>query len=233
MHPKLHELLDFWNRKRGGRRLPARRDFDIFELRPWLGHLHLVEVVEGGRDFVFVVFGSELAVGYGIELTGKTLAAVPPGARESTQRAFATACTTRAPLLIEDDPLVRSSIDRVESLILPLSADDRAVDRLLIGSAARARSRDLADEPAERRRAVRHGILSTARLRVGAHWQSCVVLDYSELGARLQLEAPAAGAVGVLIAFGSLPPRRARMVWQGGGRAGIEFAERLTARPDG
>ncbi len=227
MHPRLGELLDFWHRKRAGRRMPARNDFDVFELRPWLGYLHLVEVVEGGRDFLHMIYGTELAVIFGIDLTGKRLGAIPAAARESVRLAYAAACASCEPLFVADDPILQSSVDRVENLILPLSSDGFAVNRLLIGAARVERAREMGAAPAERRRATRVPILSSGRLQTSENWENCVVLDYSSRGARLQLDRPTAESGRVTIAFADFLPLPGRVAWRSGRWAGIEFANKL------
>jgi hypothetical protein len=225
MQPKLNALLDFWNLKRAGRRMPARKDFDVFELRDWLGYLHLVQIVDGGEDFLHVIYGSDIALIHGLDLTGKKLDAIPAARRESVRRAYAAACKSRAPLFIEDDPVLQSSLERVENLILPLSSDGRVVDRLLIGAAPVERARAIEWQPPERRRAPRIAILSSGMLQIGEEQEGCVVLDYSAAGARLQLDRPVVLADPVIITFDEFPPRPARIVWQGEGRAGVKFAE--------
>jgi hypothetical protein len=228
MHPKLVDLLDFWHRKRAGRRMPARGDFDVFELRPWLGYLHLVEVIEGGEDFLHRIYGSEVAAAFGIDLTGKRLIAVPAAVRESVRRSYAAACESCEPLFIEDDPLLNSSVDRVQALIMPLSADGLVVDRLLIGTALVKRPRETEAGPPERRRAARIAVLASGMLHTGEAWENCVVLDYSLLGARLQLDRPMVQTGPVTMAFGDFPRLSGRIAWQSGRCAGIEFAEALT-----
>jgi hypothetical protein len=45
INPRLQQLYASWLAKRGGRRFPARADFDPIELRFILGNLILVDVV--------------------------------------------------------------------------------------------------------------------------------------------------------------------------------------------
>lgn len=210
--------------------MPARDDLDVFELRSWLGYLHIVQVVEGGRDFLHVVYGTELAIIFGIDLTGKTLNAISAPARESVRRAYTAVCASGEPLLVDDDPVLQSSVERVEELILPLSSDGVVVDRLLIGAARVGRSPEAELAPAERRRAVRVAVLLGGMMQIGEDWERCTVLDYSSLGARLQLARDTAPPGSLAIAFAAYAPIRARVVWQSGGRAGIEFTDRLMPR---
>jgi hypothetical protein len=225
MHRTLSDLLDFWHRKRAGRPMPARADIDVLELRPWLGYVHLVEVVEGGADFLHRIYGTEVAMAFGVDLTGKRLGAVPAPARAAVGRSYTAACRSRAPLFLAEDPLLSSSLERVESLILPLSSDGLVVDRLLIGVARAGRARELG--PPERRRAPRIPTLADGRLGIGAGWQSCIVLDYSVTGARLELDSVVAVGGRVTLAFADFVPAAGRVAWQEGRATGIEFAAPL------
>jgi len=42
--PELKNLLDIWDALRHGRRMPARADLNLFDLKSHLGHLFLVDV---------------------------------------------------------------------------------------------------------------------------------------------------------------------------------------------
>ncbi|HEX7969185.1 MAG TPA: PAS domain-containing protein [Stellaceae bacterium] len=248
-HPKLSALLEFWHAKRGARRMPARADFDVLELREWLGHLHLIEVVDGGRDFHHRVYGTDLAIAFDMDLTGKGMSALPDGVREQVRQEYAHVCDSGEPLVIDDDPAVRSAVERVEKLILPLSSDGATVDRLLIGAFALkgsvARRGETAprggrvaalDEPLpaalprERRRSRRVPVRWDAIVEIGEHRLSCTVLDYSRSGAKLQLDRHIAAEHGVRITLGRRGTRRGKAVWQRDGQAGIQFVDRSRRR---
>jgi hypothetical protein len=64
---ELHDLLELWKVKRGDRRMPAWRDFAVPELQRWLGHLNLLEIVDGGADFRFRVYGTKITAAFGVD----------------------------------------------------------------------------------------------------------------------------------------------------------------------
>src|SRR3546814_17974058 len=64
-HPKLLTLHTLW-RSRCAEGLPARRDFDVMELGPWMGNLQLLEVLDDGKAFRYRLQGVHL-----VELVGK------------------------------------------------------------------------------------------------------------------------------------------------------------------
>jgi len=64
-------LLQFWDSRRAGRTMPERSDFKPEDLYPWLGYLHLLEPIDGGRDFRYVIFTTRTLIGKDKDMTGK------------------------------------------------------------------------------------------------------------------------------------------------------------------
>jgi hypothetical protein len=64
---ELCALHGFWLDKklRASGRLPGRSSIRPEELKPWLGWINLLEVVDGGRDYVFRLYGSNIAREFG------------------------------------------------------------------------------------------------------------------------------------------------------------------------
>ncbi|MEX0837938.1 MAG: PAS domain-containing protein [Parvibaculum sp.] len=58
--PELRHLLAYWESKRGTRAYPDRADIRPEEFRRLLPHIGIVEVLDGGADFRFRLFGEEL-----------------------------------------------------------------------------------------------------------------------------------------------------------------------------
>lgn len=170
--------------------------------------------------------------------TGSTAPRSPPcSARTSPARAW-TPCPSRraqllweyrqvhrsgAPLLLDNDPLVQSSLERVERLVLPLSSDGKAVDRLLIG-AFPARISAIARQPLpERRSALRVAVRLAAVVEAGGRRSSGTVLDYSPGGARLRLDQPLPGRDPLTLTIEGGAALAARLVWEREGEAGFQF----------
>ncbi len=64
-------LLQFWNGRRAGRAMPERSDFRPEDLFSWIGYLHLLEPIDGGRDFRYAVFTTRTLVGEDQDMNGK------------------------------------------------------------------------------------------------------------------------------------------------------------------
>jgi PilZ domain len=89
----------------------------------------------------------------------------------------------------------------------------------------RALGRESVANPAERRRHQRVGALWMATLQSGGHVEECMVIDISRGGAKLMLpQAHPLGGIHALVigGFGTL---RARLAWQRGEFAGVEFLD--------
>ena len=56
-NPLTRKALDKWNRLRGDRRFPSRRDAAPRELSSLLRNIALVRVIQGGADFQFRIIG--------------------------------------------------------------------------------------------------------------------------------------------------------------------------------
>ena len=62
-------ILDYWLALRGNAIRPARTQVLPEELAPWIGWLHLIEVVDGGADFIYRIFGDQLSAQTGFDMS--------------------------------------------------------------------------------------------------------------------------------------------------------------------
>ena len=65
---KLSALQALWEQKRAERAMPRRNEFSVTELRPWLGHLALIDL--GEKDDTFRLCGINLFQRFGADVTG-------------------------------------------------------------------------------------------------------------------------------------------------------------------
>jgi len=135
--PQLRFLLRYWTELAGARRMPGVREIDALEMRPALGYINLLDVIEGGEDFRYRVFGSVIAAVAGYDMTGRMVSALKT-APYMAEFALATcrAVVERGePLLTEHRPPPSTMLTVAwHGLVLPLAGDSGAVARLLIGS---------------------------------------------------------------------------------------------------
>ncbi len=131
--PPLHSLLALWESRRAGRDVPSRQDIDVLELRPWLGWLTVMDMVDDGADFVYRVFGTSQAAQIGMDLTGRrasTCPAVTPSFLRNLREAAATARPIFGTRVVEIS--ARGYAYRWQRLILPLTRQTEAIDTFMI-----------------------------------------------------------------------------------------------------
>jgi hypothetical protein len=133
MEQYLQDALTYWESKRAGRKMPARRDLDpileIPKLVPWVV---LVDVLRDPMDFRFRLIGSGVVDRSCRNNTGRLFSEMPqfgPGNYLWSHRA--TVVETCAPLQAEPPYVGRTrSVKRVADIHLPLSEDDTVVNMI-------------------------------------------------------------------------------------------------------
>ncbi len=133
IHPKLRELHGLWQHKRGGRPYPQRKDLDVIELWPWLGNLMLIEVEDGGTDYLYRVYGTVLADYFSRDLTGRRTSSLSADVQAVVRGEYGRAIDKGQPIVVTRDRTVQQKRIRASKLILPLGPDRGKVDHLLVG----------------------------------------------------------------------------------------------------
>lgn len=125
-------LEALWHAKHVNNRIPARGDFSLEELAPFMGRLALLDVVDGGRDFRFRLFGTGIADDYRAEMTGKLVSEYRDGYREPILRGYTAALETRRPY--RDVVEVIDGFRQVtwSRLVLPLAREGIDVEMLMV-----------------------------------------------------------------------------------------------------
>lgn len=84
-HPTLTFLHDYWQNKRAGRKMPARKDINPSDLRHHLSWIFLADVLAGGANFRYRLVGNLVANYFGSNGTNRTLTEVfEPYGKETT-----------------------------------------------------------------------------------------------------------------------------------------------------
>lgn len=96
--PQLSSLLDYWERSRGARTMPRRRDIDPVAMPPsLLPHLELVELI--GDRLRYRLVGTAMVDAMGRDATGRFLDQVLSGTHERfVDRVHRTALETGRPV---------------------------------------------------------------------------------------------------------------------------------------
>jgi len=141
-HPHTIAIHEYWLRKCGARRMPARTDIDPTEMAPkWLPGICLVDVVPDERRYVYRLVGTGEVEVRGEDPTGKPVGENFFGfSAEDALSCYDRVVQRRAPFL--DASPFRAVTGRYvteETVFLPLSDDGINVNKILVF----AHSRDL------------------------------------------------------------------------------------------
>ncbi len=128
----MHALVDLWQTKTAGRKWPNRRELLFEELVPWMGRLHLVDVLDG--DFRFAIFGTATMGVMRREYTGMKLSEIADPLARIWEASYRAAVDRREPLFFHH-PLGHYGETNEHvgwwRVILPLGTEDR-VENLLV-----------------------------------------------------------------------------------------------------
>lgn len=134
-HPELAALHLFWSRQAADGRLPDRAAFTPEALRPWLGHIGIVEVEREPVRLRVRLAGLHLVEHDGHDNTSRYLhEAIPEHDRDLIIGAYLRCLESRTPqyeeLYSHPAPDKRHLMRR---LLLPVSVDGRGVDQIIAG----------------------------------------------------------------------------------------------------
>lgn len=136
--PPLRFLLAHWSKLADKPALPHLRQIDALDLGPALGHVMLLDVVDGGRDFRYRLFGSVVARVSNFEMTGRLLSELPasPYVVELLLAVYRVALQLRHPVFSARRPVTAEYTARWMQIVMPLVDDSGAVARMLAGTIA-------------------------------------------------------------------------------------------------
>ncbi|MFC3674411.1 PAS domain-containing protein [Ferrovibrio xuzhouensis] len=130
-NPALAALYDLWQRKRSGRPAPSRADFDLADLRPWFGQLMLLDVIDGGRDMRYRLYGTGLVSIFGFDLTGRRVSEVADLIGTRPLEEYREVASLMMPAHVSRmSPSAREYL-ALDKLALPLIDDDGRVNKIL------------------------------------------------------------------------------------------------------
>lgn len=137
-HPDIGALLRYWEGKRHSGAMPARSDIDPTEIKPYLPHITLVDVVDDDRRFVYRLVGTQEVELRGFDPTGRAVGeAFFASSAEAALANYDLVCRTRAPHYVAEQFQVVDRYVGEEDLFLPLSSDGVKVNMILVFSIAR------------------------------------------------------------------------------------------------
>lgn len=135
---KVVALFRMWQDKRGQRAVPSRTDFEVAELKPWLGRLIIYEVLGDGVDFRYRLVGTDIVRIHGLDLTGRLVSQFCYMGKPSQACAsLGEVCRLRTPRYRNDSGVTARAWARAgERLFLPLGRNGETVDQIICLAAA-------------------------------------------------------------------------------------------------
>ncbi len=131
-HPRLRQLLHYWQSKRRDAALPGRVDVDPLDFPYVLGDIVLVDVTDDPLDFRFRLIGTNILAKYGVDLTGKSVEEFPePEARAVALARCREVVRDRQPIHSERSLVLDGRRWAYSALWLPLATDGAKVDMIL------------------------------------------------------------------------------------------------------
>jgi hypothetical protein len=132
----LRFLARFWRERRVGEALPGIDIVDPLALKPALGYVMLLDVIEDGWDYRYRVYGSLIARRFGRDLTGTRTSDIARTAYTGNFyiAGYRAVLARREPLFsVSVSPNYVAAVDW-RRLTLPLAGKDGVIARLLVGN---------------------------------------------------------------------------------------------------
>ena len=149
--PKLADLLTLWRTKCSDNALPSWKDFDVFELRPWIGHLNVVDVTAIPFGFRYRIFGSDLSATTGQELTGRQYDDLKESLATEIADSYRAVIADPQPALVShSQPAWHRRKVTFDRLLLPMMADDQDGPRTVMVGAYVSQSDDAGHQGSKR-----------------------------------------------------------------------------------
>ena len=152
---KLDGIVTLWRRKCGDRMMPSRADFDVLDLRPWLGNISLCDVLPADEEpalpdadevrFRLRLQGTHLVDAHAADYTGRFLdEAFPRDHLESLLLPLRRCVVTRRPVTVASEGRdLRGRFRRILRAAMPLSQDGQTVHMVLLAEYAEIPEPDL------------------------------------------------------------------------------------------
>jgi hypothetical protein len=138
--PEVYVAYEHWLSRRHDGLLPARKDIDVPQLKPILGHIHLVDVsAPDPADYRFRLYGSMVRLDRSRNYTNLRIGDYPSKPyRTALMEDYSRVVSTGAPLYQHVVARLKSISYSYGRLILPLADDGSKVTMLVVCTHDRA-----------------------------------------------------------------------------------------------
>jgi len=132
--PDLVRLFDYWRARHRGQLLPGRRDIDPIDLAFILGDMVLLDVLRDPLRFRYRLVGANIVMRSSRDNTGVMVHEHPDlEFRPTALRFYRSIAAGARPDAERRNMITDDQVRRYEILGLPLAADGKTVDMILVG----------------------------------------------------------------------------------------------------
>ncbi len=135
-NPTLCFLRNYWEKKRGDRRMPSRADIRPSDLKEHLAWVIMADVLDGGEDFRYRLVGTLVTEYFIAEGTGKKVSELfvnlGPGVINAVLSVMRMAAELHAPVhAFGDADAFAAGYEAFDAIFLPLSDDGETANVIL------------------------------------------------------------------------------------------------------
>jgi hypothetical protein len=131
---RLRSLGAYWESRAADGRPPGQEIVDPLALRPWLGHLLLVDVLDNASDFKYRLYGTGVAETFGEDMTGRSPQGFPPHHVDIIVGPYRAVALDRRPRYTAHILSIQQrKFAAWERVILPIADANATVSQLLVG----------------------------------------------------------------------------------------------------
>lgn len=126
-------VLNLWHSLRDANGRVTPEQIDPFMLKPALGYILLIDVLDDGADFYYRLYGSEVARVAGFDMTGKRTSQIVTGSLASTFyiAGYRALLQRPEPLFTWHEMPMQITINNWDRIVLPLTGTDGRITRIL------------------------------------------------------------------------------------------------------
>lgn len=133
---RLVTLLRYWRGMPKVKGLPRFQDLDPIDITSTLGIVMLLEVLDTGDDYRYLIYGEEIAERFGRNMVGHRTSDIPthPSVTALFLACYRVVIDTRRPILTEHSAPPQVSATSWRRLVMPLAGEVGQVERILVGN---------------------------------------------------------------------------------------------------
>ena len=124
-------LHDHWLARMRQMSFPYSADINSFDLKPFLGHLPILEIADEYAESRYRLFGSILANNLQVDLTGMRLKDIPIKQSQSIFLEYQNVLIGNSSLAVLNQAMIGEKLTHYEKLMLPLSSDEKPIAMIL------------------------------------------------------------------------------------------------------